>query len=100
MDRYISTIISKFSILLGFNSRENCVSGLAIQISALRSLVRSLGLRYSSASIMAGSRVAVTSRVSSASAGAGTLPVHKNTGVLVPQHCWRPAQVGRHVSEQ
>ena len=93
MDRYISTIISKFSILLGINCRENCVSGLAIPGFGLSSLLCSLGLRYSSASSMAGLHVTVTSHVSSAIAGAVPAPVQTVTSVLVPQHCWRPAQV-------
>jgi hypothetical protein len=78
MDRYISTIISKFSILLGINCQENCVSGLAIQSFGLSSLVRSLGLRHGGGSSMAGSHVLVTVRVSTAN--------------------WRPAGVARHVS--
>jgi hypothetical protein len=78
MDRYISTIISKFSILLGINCQENCVSGLAIPGFGLRSLVRSLGLRHGSGSSMAGLHVLVVARVSTAN--------------------WRPAGMARHVS--
>jgi hypothetical protein len=78
MDRYISAIIRRFSILLGINCQENCVSGLAIQGFGLSSLVRSLGLRHGGGSSMAGSHVLVTVRVSTAN--------------------WRPAGVARHVS--
>ena len=97
MDRYISAIISKFFILLGINNQENCGSGLAIQDFGLSTLVRSLGLGHGSGSIMAGSRVTVASRVSSAIA-AVPVPVHKATSVLVPQHCRLPVGVARHVS--
>jgi hypothetical protein len=92
MDRYVSTVISKFSILLGINCRENSVSGLAIQVFGLSSLVRYLGLRHGSASSMAGSPVTVASRVSSAIAGAVPAPVKNITSVGIPQHCWRPAR--------
>jgi len=80
MDRYISTIISKFSILLGINCQENSGSGLAIPGFGLSSLVRSLGLRLGSGSSMAGSHVAVTAHVSTA--------------------CWRPAGLARRVSRK
>jgi hypothetical protein len=90
MNRYISTIISKFSILLGINCQENRVSGLAIQGSSFSRLVRSLGLRLGSGSSWAGSHVMV--RVSSAPAGAIPAPVYKHTSVGVPP-CWRPATV-------
>jgi len=78
MNRYISAIIRKFSILLGINCRENCVSGLAIQDSGLSSLLRSLGLRHGGGSSMAGLHVAVVAHVSTAN--------------------WRPAGMARHVS--
>ena len=78
MNRYISAIVRKFSILLGINSRENCGSGLAIQGSGLSSLVRSLGLRHGGGSSLAGLHVLVTARVSTAN--------------------WRPAGMARHVS--
>jgi hypothetical protein len=78
MDRYISAIVCKFSILLGINCRENCVSGLAIPGFGLSSLMRSLGLRHGGGSSMAGLHVAVVAHVSSAN--------------------WRPAGMARHVS--
>jgi hypothetical protein len=78
MDRYISTIISKFSDLLGINCQENSVSGLAIQDSGLSTVLRSLGLRLGGGSSMAVSHVAVTAHVRSAN--------------------WRPARWARHVS--
>jgi len=78
MDRYISAIIRKFSILLGINCQENCVSGLAIQDSGLCSLLRSLGLRHGGGSSMAGLHVAVVAHVRTAN--------------------WRPAGMARHVS--
>ena len=78
MNRYISAIIRKFSILLGINCQENRGSGLAIQDSGLSSLVRSLGLRHGGGSSLAGQHVLVTVRVSSAN--------------------WHPAGMARHVS--
>ena len=66
MDRYISAIIRRFSILLGINCQESRVSGLAIQDSLLSLLVRALGLRHGSGSSWAGRHVLVTVRVSSA----------------------------------
>jgi hypothetical protein len=78
MNRYISAIVRKFSILLGINNRENCGSGLAIHDSGLSSLLRSLGLRHGGGSSSAGQHVLVTVRVSTAN--------------------WRPAGMARHVS--
>ncbi len=78
MNRYISAIVRKLSILLGINNQEICGSGLAIQDSGLSSLLRSLGLRHGSGSSWAGQHVLVTVRVSSANR--------------------RPAGMARHVS--
>jgi hypothetical protein len=94
MDRYISTIINRFSTLLGINYQETRVSGLAIRGLGLSLLVRSLGLRHGGGSSMAGLRVAVVKPyVRSAIAGAVPAPVHQVTSVGVPQHCWRPARM-------
>jgi hypothetical protein len=93
MDRYISTIINRFSNLLGINCQENVGSGLAISCFGLSLLGRSLGLRHGGGSSMAGSHVPVMVRVSSAIAGAAPASVQKITDVAVQQHCWRPAQV-------
>jgi hypothetical protein len=97
MDRYISTIINKFSNLFGIKGQENRVSGLAISGFGLRLLGRSLGLRHGGGSSMAGLHVAVA-RVSSATAAAVPAPVHQATSVGVPQHCWRPTSVAWHDS--
>jgi hypothetical protein len=80
MNRYISAIVRKISVLLGIDNRVNCGRGLAIQDSGLSSLLRSLGLRHGGGSSLAGQHVLVTVRVSSAN--------------------WRPAAVERHVSGQ
>ena len=94
MERYISAIIRKFSILLGINRQGSLVGrGLAIPGYGLSSLVRSLELRLGSVSTRAGLHVTVfRSRVSSALAGVVPAPVHKVMGKQV-QHCWRPATV-------
>ncbi len=93
MERYISTIIRQFSILLGINRQGSLVGrGLAIPGFSISSLVRSLGLRLGGGSSMAGCHVTVTSRVRSAIAGAVPATVHKDTVKLVP-HCWRPARL-------
>jgi len=92
MERKISAIIRKFSILLGINNQEKCGSGLATTDFSLSSLVRSLGLRHGGGSSMAGSHVISTSRVSSAMAGVAPAPVYRVTGKCVP-HCWRPARM-------
>ena len=99
MDRFISTIISQFSNILGINGQENSVSGMAIRGSGLGWLLRSLGLRHGGGSRVAVSLVAV-SRVSTATAAAAVdSHVYKPTCVSVP-HCWRPAGMVRHDSGQ
>jgi hypothetical protein len=65
MDRQISSIIRKLSILLGLY-QEKCGSGLAIQNLGFSSLLHSLGLRHGGGSSVAGSRVPATVRVGSA----------------------------------
>jgi hypothetical protein len=96
MDRYISTIISKFSNILGINSQKNCVSGVAIRGFGLKSMLRALGLRLGGGSSMAVSLVAV-SRVTTATAAAAHMPVHQGTRASV-LHCWRPAEMVWRVS--
>jgi hypothetical protein len=87
MNRYISTITNRFSILLGINCQENCGSGLAISGFGLSLLGRSLGLRHGGGSSMAGWHVPVAVHVGLAIAAATPAIVRKDTIVGVSRHC-------------
>jgi hypothetical protein len=65
MDRHISAIVRKFSVLLGVKSWKKSGIGMAVPGSDLISQLRSLGLRHGGGSSWAGSRVALA-RVSTA----------------------------------
>ncbi len=98
MDRYISTIISEFSRLLGINRQENRVRGLAIRNVSLSCVLRSLGLRLGGGSRMAGLPVTVASRVGAAMASACSTRLEQPTVLHGVPHCWRPARTAWRVS--
>jgi hypothetical protein len=96
MDRQISTIINKFSTILGFNSLESRINGMAILGFGLGRFLRVLGLRFG-VGRMSCSCVTAVSCASTAKAKAVRTPVKHMTDVAV-QHCWRPADANWNVS--